>query len=140
MTVLTGCAYSLDTDRPHLLDVGDASQYLLDAVLLQRAHAVVQARREHLGHPRMVLDVLLDPVRADQELVQADPALVARVAADVATLRGVEDDLAFLVAELLRPLLEHLGLPLLGVLPAFRLVLARQPLRLAGLLVDHRSP
>src|SRR5262249_49596455 len=103
----------LDTDRPYLLDVGDSLQHLLYAILLQRAHPVVEGGGEHLGHPRVLLDGLLDAIRADQELVQTDAALVAGVAADIAALGRVEDQFSLLVAEFPRPLIEQRGLHLL---------------------------
>src|SRR5688572_3120950 len=134
------CHALLDADRAYLLDIGDPEQHLLDAVLLRRAHTLVQAGREHLGNPRVILDVLLDPVRADQQLVQAKPALVAGIAARVAALRGMEHDLALLVAELLRPLLAQLRLLFLADRPAPLLGFARNPLRFTALPVALRSP
>src|SRR5688572_18818769 len=59
----------LDADRAHLVHVGDALQHLLHAVLLQRAHAVVERGRHDLRYARMLLDQLLDQVAAEQQLV-----------------------------------------------------------------------
>src|SRR5690606_19130300 len=83
--VLTGAL--LDADRADFLDMRDAGQALLHAVLLQRAHAVFQALGEHLGDARMLLDQLLQLVRGDEQLVQAAAALEAAAAALVAADR-----------------------------------------------------
>ena len=56
------------------------------------------AVREHLGDARVLLDQLLHRVGADQQLVQADAALVAGAAALVAAHRRVERELALVVA------------------------------------------
>src|SRR5258706_4836743 len=42
-------APSLDADGAYFLDVGDAHQHLLDAVLLQRVHAFFEGGRHDLG-------------------------------------------------------------------------------------------
>src|SRR5690349_3526180 len=52
----------LDADRAHFLDVRHPGQALLQAILLQGAHAFLQADGEHLRHPRMLLDGLLEAV------------------------------------------------------------------------------
>src|SRR5262249_32779620 len=74
----------LDGDRAHFLHVGDAHQAFLHAVLLERAHAVLEALGEHFGHARVLLDQLLQLVGGDEQLVQAAAALEARSAALVA--------------------------------------------------------
>src|SRR5207237_165500 len=77
----------LDADGPHFFDVRDPGEALFHAVLLERAQAVVQALREHLGDARVLLDQLLQFVGGDQELVQAAAAFEARAAALVAADR-----------------------------------------------------
>src|SRR5262245_3171404 len=109
----------LDADRADLGHVGDPLHHLLDAVHLQRAHAFLERGREHLGHARVLLDVLLDRVGADQELVQAEPALVAGVAAGVAARLLVEGELPLLVGVSLRELLVHALVRRLRVLLEF---------------------
>src|SRR5688572_23684326 len=97
----------LDADRAYFLHVSDARQAFLHAVLLERAHAVLQALRQHLGDARVLLDQLLQLVGGDQELVQAAASLEAGVAAFVAAHRLVEGELALVVAVLLDPLAVH---------------------------------
>src|SRR6185503_13614248 len=96
---------SLDADGAYFLHVGDAGEALLHAVLLQGAHAVFEALRQHLGDTRVLLDQLLQLVGGDQQLVQAAAALEARAAALVAADRLVEGELALVVAVVLDPLL-----------------------------------
>src|SRR3954471_22073577 len=84
----------LDGDGAHFLHVRDAHQALLHAVLLQRAHAVLEALRQHLGDARVLLDQLLQLVGRDEQLVQAAAALEARVAALVAAHHLVEGELS----------------------------------------------
>src|SRR5512134_991845 len=96
---------SLDADRPHFLDVGDPHQALLHAVLLERAHALLQADGEHLGHARMLLDRLLQAIRGDEQLVQAAAPLEAAAAALVAAHGLVEGELALVAAVEPHPLL-----------------------------------
>src|SRR3989442_12024834 len=69
---------SLDADRAHLLHVGDPHHAFLHAVLLERAHAILEALRQHLGDARVLLDQLLQLVGGDQELVQAAASFEAR--------------------------------------------------------------
>src|SRR3954471_7729917 len=95
----------LDADGANFLDMGDAGEALLHAVLLERAHAVLEALRQHLGDARVLLDQLLQLVGGDQELVQAAAALEARVAALVAADRLVEGKLALVVPVGLDPVL-----------------------------------
>src|SRR6185503_1062463 len=52
-------APSLDADGAHFLDVSDAHEHLLDAILLQRVHAFLERDRNDLGDARMLLDELL---------------------------------------------------------------------------------
>src|SRR6185295_6707826 len=61
----------LDADGAHFFHVGDAHQALLHAVLLERAHPVLQALRQHVRHARVLLDQFLQLVGGDQQLVQA---------------------------------------------------------------------
>src|SRR5258706_8770614 len=77
--LLTGAGSSglLDADGADFLDVRDARQALLHAVLLQRAHVVLEALRQHVGDPRVLLDQLLQLVGGDQQLVQAAASLEA---------------------------------------------------------------
>src|SRR5512134_469991 len=49
-------AASLDADRAHFLDVRDARQALLHAVLLEGAHALLQADGQDVGDARVLLD------------------------------------------------------------------------------------
>src|SRR5215212_9204161 len=95
----------LDADRAHFLHMSHAHQALLHAVLLERAHAVFQALREHIGDARVLLDQLLQLVGGDQQLVQAAASLEARAAALVAADRLVEGELALVVAVGLDPVL-----------------------------------
>src|SRR5438874_5584232 len=85
---------SFDADGAHFLHVGHAREAFLHAVLLQRPHAVLEALRQHLGDPRVLLDQLLQLVGGDQQLVQAAAAFEARAAALVAADRLVEGELA----------------------------------------------
>ena len=87
--------------------MGDAGEAFLQAVLLEGAHAVVQALREHLGDARVLLDQLLQPVGRNQQLVQAAAPLEAAAAALVAAHGLVERELAAVVAVGLHPLLVH---------------------------------
>src|SRR5450756_831928 len=64
---------SLDADRAHLRHVSNALQCFFDAVHLQRAHAFGECSGEHFRDARMLLDVLLEGVGADQQLVQSEP-------------------------------------------------------------------
>src|SRR6267142_5640123 len=95
----------LDADGAHFLHVGHAHQALLHAVLLERAHPVLQALGEHVRDARVFLDQLLQLVGGDQELVQAAASLESRAAALVAAHRLVERELALVVAVLLDPFL-----------------------------------
>src|ERR1041384_3877371 len=88
----------LDADGAYFLHVGDAGEAFLHAVLLQRAHAVFEALRQHLGDPRMLLDQLLQLVGRDQELVEAAAALEPGATALVAADGLVESELALVVA------------------------------------------
>src|SRR6185369_13546165 len=91
-------------DRAHFLHMRHAHQALLHAVLLQGAHAVLEALREHVGDARVLLDQLLQLVGGDQQLVQAAASLEAAAAALVAADRLVEGELALVVAVQLHPL------------------------------------
>src|SRR5262245_803551 len=62
-------AFLLDADGAHFLDVRDPGEALLHAVLLQGAHVVLEALRQHVGHARVLLDQLLQLVGGDQQLV-----------------------------------------------------------------------
>src|SRR5436190_2165850 len=95
----------LDTDGAHFLHVSQASEAFLHAVLLEGAHAVVEALRQHLGDARVLLDQLFQLVGGDQELMQAAASLEARVAALVAADRLVERKLALVIAVGLDPVL-----------------------------------
>src|SRR3954470_9436005 len=97
----------LEADGAHFLHVRDAGEALLHAVLLEGAHAVVQALGEHLGDAGMLLDQLLQLVGGDQELVQATAPLEAGTAALVAAHRLVEGELALVVAVVLDPFLVY---------------------------------
>src|SRR5678815_1114577 len=105
----------LNADGPHFLHVGHAHQALLHAVLLERAHAVLEALRQHLRHARVLLDQLLQLVGGDEQLVQAAAALEARAAALVAADRLVERELALVVAVGLDPVAVHRFHRALGV-------------------------
>src|SRR5918911_1391076 len=94
-----------DADRANFLDVRDAGQALLHAVLLERPHAVLQALRQHLGDARVLLDQLLQLVGGNEELVQAAAPFEARAAALVAAHRLVEGELAPVIAVRLHPVL-----------------------------------
>jgi len=96
-----------------LLDVRNALQHFLDAVLLERAHAVFQLRGEHRRHAGVLLHVLLDAISADQKLVQSHAPLIAGPRAGIAASRSIQQDLALLVAEFLGPRRPQL-LPLAG--------------------------
>src|SRR6185436_18364330 len=98
-------ALLFDADGAYFFHVGDAHQALLHAVLLERAHPVLQALRQHVGDARVLLDQFLQLVRGDQELVQTAASLEARAAALVAAHRLVERELALVVAVVLDPLL-----------------------------------
>src|SRR5690349_9928137 len=63
--------FLLDADRADFFDVRDPGEALLHAVLLQGAHAVLEALRQHVGDARVLLDQLLQLVGGDQQLVQA---------------------------------------------------------------------
>src|SRR5215510_1800405 len=108
-TVLIGGreARLLDANGPHLSEVGDALHDLLDPVHLQRAHAFVERRREHLRDPRVLLDVLLDRVGPEQQLVQADAALVASVRARLTSRLAVQRELTLVVAVIPEEILVH---------------------------------
>src|SRR5687767_1123160 len=93
----------LDADGADFLHVRHAHQALLHAVLLQRAHTVLEALRQHGGDARMLLDQLLQRIGRDEQLVQAAAALEAAAAALVAAHRLVEGELALLVAVGLHP-------------------------------------
>src|SRR5262245_8846157 len=73
----------LYADCPHLRHVGDALKHFFDPVHLQGAHAFFQGDGEDLGDAGVLLDELLEVIGGDQQLVQADPPLVAGVAARV---------------------------------------------------------
>src|ERR1044071_8936223 len=88
----------LNADRAHFLDVGEARQALLHPVLLQRAHAVLEALGEDVGDARMLLDQLLQLVVGDEQLVQPHAALEPAAAALVAAGRLVERELASVVS------------------------------------------
>src|SRR3989337_2593980 len=60
-----GGAGSLDADRAHFLDVRDPQQAFLQAVLLQRAHPLLQAHRQYLGHARVLLDQGMSTLKQD---------------------------------------------------------------------------
>src|SRR5579859_5148563 len=66
--IFTSTRASLDADRAHFLHVGNAGKALFHAVLLQRAHAVLEALRQHFAHPRVLLDQLLQLVGSDEKL------------------------------------------------------------------------
>src|SRR5687767_2410186 len=95
----------LDAYRAHFLDVRDARQALLHAVLLERAHALLQGDREQLGDARVLLDALLDAVAGDEQLVQAAAPLEAAAAALVAAHRLVEGQMALVAAVVPHPVL-----------------------------------
>src|SRR3954447_14837589 len=95
----------LDADGANFLDMGDAGEALLHAVLLERAHAVLEALRQHFGDARVLLDQLLQLVGGDEQLVQAAAALEAGAAALVAADRLVERQLAPFIAVRLDPFL-----------------------------------
>src|SRR3954462_15095944 len=97
----------LDADGANFLDMGDAGEALLHAVLLERAHAVLEALRQHFGDARVLLDQLLQLVGGDEQLVQAAAALHAGASALVAAHRLVELQLALVVAVQLDPVLVH---------------------------------
>src|SRR5262245_66620220 len=65
MLLMGAASGLLDADRAHFLHVSDPGQALLHAVLLQRAHAVLEALRQHLGDAGMLLDQLLQLVGGD---------------------------------------------------------------------------
>src|SRR6188474_3766840 len=94
-------APSLDADGAHFLDVSDAHEHLLDAILLQRVHPLLERDRHDLRDACVLLDELLQRVGCDQQLVQAEPALEAAAAAFFAGLglgRAVQRELALVVA------------------------------------------
>src|SRR6476661_699084 len=97
----------LNTDRAHFLDMGEARQALLHPVLLQGAHAVLEGLGEDVGHARMLLDQLLQPVVGDEQLVEAHAALEPAAAALVAAHRLVKGELALVVAIHPHPLLVY---------------------------------
>src|SRR5262245_31292079 len=97
----------LNAHRAHFLDMGQAGEALLHPVLLQGAHAVLEALGEDVGDPGVLLDQLLQPVVRDEQLVQAHAALEAAVAALLAADRLVEGKLALVVAVDPDPLLVH---------------------------------
>src|SRR5690349_13461530 len=96
-----------DADGAHFFDLRDAGETLFHAVLLQRAHAVLEALGEHLGDARVLLDELFQLVGGDQQLVQATAAFKARAAALVAADGPVEGQLPLVVAVGLHPVLVH---------------------------------
>ena len=73
----------MQTARTCSMSVMPCSTFSMPSIFRVRMPSS-SAVREHLGDARVLLDVLLDRVGADQQLVQADPALVAGVAAGVA--------------------------------------------------------
>src|SRR3972149_1797385 len=97
----------LDADRAHLFERRDSHQHLLDAVLLQGAHAFPQGDGHDLGDAGVFLDQLLQRVGRHQQLVQAEAALHAAAAAGVAADRLVQRELPLVVAVVLHPLLVH---------------------------------
>src|SRR5690242_16359000 len=102
------------------MHVGHALQHFFYAVLLQRAHTLVQRRREHVGYAGALLDQLLDRIGTEQELVQPDPAFVTGAAARLAANRRVERELALVVGKSLGPftidgLVRSLGITLPGI-------------------------
>src|SRR5882672_9017 len=105
--MLAAIAPSFDANGTHLFDVGNAGEAFLQAVLLEGAHAVVQALREHVGDTRVLLDQLLEPVGGDQQFVQAAAALETRTAALVAAHGLVEGELPAVVAVDPDPVLVH---------------------------------
>src|SRR5437867_821067 len=105
LALISTAGASLDADRAHFLHVGDAHQAFFHAVLLERAHAVLEALCQHLGDARVLLDQLLQLVGGDQELVQAAASLEARAAALVAAYGLVEGKLSLVVAVELHPIL-----------------------------------
>src|SRR5688572_2790792 len=95
----------LDAHGADFFDVRHAGQALLHAVLLEGAHALLEADGEHLGDARVLLDRLLQAVGGDQQLVQAAASLQAGAAALVAADRLVKRELALVVAVGLDPVL-----------------------------------
>ena len=51
------------------MHVGNALQYFLYAVLLQGAHPIIQRSDQHLGHPRMILDIPFQRIGGDQQFM-----------------------------------------------------------------------
>ena len=99
---------SLDADLPDHLDVGQAHHDLFHPVHLERAHAAFDRLGEQLRHPCPLLDQLLDRVIGHQQFMQADPALVAGLAALVATNRAIQLELPILPVDL-GPGIDELG-------------------------------
>src|SRR4051812_27445279 len=129
----------LNADRAHFLDVSETCEALLHPVLLQGAHAVLEALGEDIGHAGVFLDQLLQLVVGDEQLVEAHAALEAAAAALVAARRLVKGELAFVVAIDSYPFLVHRLHRALGIgLEARRVhellaVLAQERAQLGGL-------
>src|SRR5512135_2793823 len=98
---------SLDADGTHFLDVRQPHERLLDAVLLERVHAFLQADRKHLRNARVLLDRLLHPVARNQQLMQSEAPLHSTAAAAIAAYWLVQGELPLLIAVVLDPLLVH---------------------------------
>src|SRR5436853_2888474 len=79
-----------NADRAHFLHVRHSHEAFFHAVLLEGAHAVLQALREHLRHARVFLDELLQLVGSDEQLMQAVAPLEAGAAALVAADGPIE--------------------------------------------------
>src|SRR5207249_9843699 len=80
----------LDADRAHLRHIGNSLKYLFDPVHLQGSHAFLETDSEDFRDTRVLLDKLLESVGGDQQLMKADPAFVAGIAAGLAALGSIE--------------------------------------------------
>src|SRR5882762_6936847 len=85
----------LDADRAHLRHIGNSLKYFFDPVHLQGSHTFLETDRKDFRDTGVFLDQLLDGIGGDQQLMQADPAFVAGIAAGFAALGPIEDELAF---------------------------------------------
>src|SRR5712691_12193661 len=107
----------LDADRAHLRHIGNSLKHLFDPVHLQGPHAFLETDRKDFRDTGVLLDQLLDGIGGDQQLMQADPALVTGITAGLAALGPIEGELASVAGIALRQipvdvLVSGLGVPL----------------------------
>ena len=95
------------TGGPYHLDVGQPLQHLFDAVLFQRAHAVLESGCLDIGHGGARLDQVLDRRAIHQQFVHADAAAIAALVAVLAADRRLQCERSLAVGEAAFPVIEQ---------------------------------